>query len=77
MNNKTISELINELPPESLPLAEQFLRFLSAQAKQGKAVQGTRAVNGPRPFGLCAGEFVLPDDFDNPLPDDLLSSFEG
>jgi antitoxin (DNA-binding transcriptional repressor) of toxin-antitoxin stability system len=30
-----------------------------------------------RPFGLCAGEFTVPDDFDDPLPEDLLSAFEG
>lgn len=30
-----------------------------------------------RPFGLCAGEFTVPDDFDAPLPEDLLNSFEG
>jgi prevent-host-death family protein len=31
----------------------------------------------PRPFGLCAGSFAVPDDFDAPLPDDLLREFEG
>ncbi|MEP7125552.1 MAG: type II toxin-antitoxin system Phd/YefM family antitoxin [Byssovorax sp.] len=31
----------------------------------------------PRPYGLCAGEFVTPDDFDAPLPDDVLDAFEG
>ena len=30
-----------------------------------------------RPFGLCAGEFVVPDDFDALLPEDLLNAFEG
>ena len=25
-----------------------------------------------RPVGLCAGEFIVPDDFDEPLPDDVL-----
>jgi antitoxin (DNA-binding transcriptional repressor) of toxin-antitoxin stability system len=30
-----------------------------------------------RPFGLCAGEFTVPDDFNSPLPEDLLSAFEG
>ena len=30
-----------------------------------------------RPFGLCAGEFTVPDDFDAPLPEDILKSFEG
>jgi len=30
-----------------------------------------------RPFGLGAGEFVVPDDFDAPLPEDILNAFEG
>ena len=30
-----------------------------------------------RPAGLCAGEFVVPDDFDDPLPADVLDRFEG
>jgi prevent-host-death family protein len=30
-----------------------------------------------RPFGLCAGEFTVPEDFDAPLPDDILNAFEG
>jgi antitoxin (DNA-binding transcriptional repressor) of toxin-antitoxin stability system len=30
-----------------------------------------------RPFGLCKGEFTVPDDFDLPLPEDILKSFEG
>jgi antitoxin (DNA-binding transcriptional repressor) of toxin-antitoxin stability system len=30
-----------------------------------------------RPFGLCKGEFTVPDDFDAPLPEDLLNVFEG
>jgi hypothetical protein len=30
-----------------------------------------------RPFGLCAGEFTVPDDFDEPLPEEILSAFEG
>jgi prevent-host-death family protein len=31
----------------------------------------------PRPFGLCAGAFTVPDDFDAPLPDGILQEFEG
>jgi antitoxin (DNA-binding transcriptional repressor) of toxin-antitoxin stability system len=31
----------------------------------------------PRPFALCAGEFRVPDDFDAPLPEDILGQFEG
>ena len=30
-----------------------------------------------RPFVLAAGEFTVPDDFDGPLPDDVLAEFEG
>lgn len=30
-----------------------------------------------RPFGLCSGEFILPDDFDAPLPEEILNAFEG
>jgi len=31
----------------------------------------------PRPYGLAAGSFVVPDDFDAPLADSLLHDFEG
>ncbi|HXH71053.1 MAG TPA: hypothetical protein VNI60_12045 [Pyrinomonadaceae bacterium] len=30
-----------------------------------------------RPFGLGKGEFVVPEDFDAPLPDEILASFES
>lgn len=30
----------------------------------------------PRPFGLAAGQIVLSDDFDDPLPEDILGDFE-
>ena len=45
------------------PIAE--IRPLAAEPRQ------------PRPYGLCAGEFVAPDDFDAPLPDDTMAAFEG
>lgn len=31
----------------------------------------------PRPFGLAAGDCVVADDFDAPLPDEILGGFEG
>jgi antitoxin (DNA-binding transcriptional repressor) of toxin-antitoxin stability system len=31
----------------------------------------------PRPYGLCAGEFTVPADFDQPLPEGVLKEFEG
>lgn len=33
--------------------------------------------NGLRPFGLCAGEFTVPDDFDDLLPEEILQDFEA
>lgn len=35
------------------------------------------AIAQPRPFGLCAGQFYVPDDFDQPLSEDILKEFEG
>ncbi len=31
--------------------------------------------NSKRPFGLCKGEFVLPDNFNEPLPNDITDLF--
>ena len=45
------------------PLAE--VRPVPAQANQ------------LRPFGLCAGQFIVPPEFDRPLPDEVLQEFEG
>jgi hypothetical protein len=38
-----------------------------------------RSSNGmaKRPIGLANGEFVVPDDFGAPLPDDVLAEFEN
>jgi prevent-host-death family protein len=49
------------------PLAE--VKPISETTDQG--------VKQPRPFALCEGEFVVPDDFDAPLPEEILSRFEG
>lgn len=50
--------------------------------RDGKPVAELGPVNGggptkTRPIGLCRGEFTVPDDFDAPLPDDVLRDFEG
>ena len=31
----------------------------------------------PIVFGLLEGEAIVPEDFDDPLPDDVLAAFEG
>ena len=35
------------------------------------------SVENLRPFGLCKGEFTVPDNFDAPLPEDIVKAFEG
>ena len=38
-----------------------------------------RSSNGTlkRPIGLAEGEFIVPDDFDAPLPNEALAEFEN
>jgi hypothetical protein len=31
----------------------------------------------PRPIGLAKGQFIVPEDFNAPLPEDVLNAFEG
>ena len=38
---------------------------------------GTRQEEGPRPLGLLRGRIRIADDFDAPLPEDVLADFEG
>lgn len=42
-----------------------------------KIIQIYHQENKLRPLGLCKGEFVVPDDFNEPLPDEILELFEG
>ncbi len=49
--------------------------------KAGKPIAEVKPVASAfktlRPFGLCAGEFSVPDDFDDPLPKDIMERFGG
>ena len=46
-------------------------------ARAGKPVAKIVAIEGPRrrEFGYDEGLFEVPEDFDDPLPDDLLDEF--
>lgn len=63
----------------------QYLRRVEAGEtiviiRQDKAIAELKPIttnNQLRPFGLCTGEFVVPNDFDDPLPEDMLRAFEG
>lgn len=78
MLNVTIDEIQRD-PLKYLRQVEAGATFVILQA--GKPIAELRLIaanSSPlRPFGLCAGEFTVPDDFDSPLPEDLLDAFEG
>ncbi len=46
--------------------------------RRGKAVASLGPPPEPAPlrFGIDEGRFVVPEDFDAPLPDELLAEFE-
>ncbi len=49
-------------------------------AKAGKPVARLMPLAAPKrtiKFGVLAGQISVPDDFDAPLPDELLDLFEG
>ncbi|MCU0535748.1 MAG: type II toxin-antitoxin system Phd/YefM family antitoxin [Hydrococcus sp. Prado102] len=78
MLNVTIDELQRD-PLKYLRQVEAGVTFVILQLD--KPIAELRPVSSNskqlRPFGLCSGEFTVPDDFDAPLPEDLLSTFEG
>jgi prevent-host-death family protein len=49
--------------------------------QSGKPVAEIRPIQSDqlkqRPFGLCSGEFIVPDDFDESLPEYIINEFEG
>jgi prevent-host-death family protein len=49
-------------------------------ASRGKAVARLVPIpkaDSQRRLGIFAGKFVVPNDFDDPLPQELLDAFEG
>lgn len=49
--------------------------------KEGKPVAELKPISHlrkkSRPYGLCAGEFTVPEDFNAPLPQDIIDGFAG
>ena len=59
---------VRVLPPQRQAEVLDFAEFLKGR---------DNAAPEPRPFGLCAGEFAVPEDFDAPLPESELRLFES
>lgn len=77
MSNVTVDEIQRD-PLKYLELVETGEVIVIVRSN--KPIAELRPISSRkqlRPFGLCAGEFTVPDDFDAPLPEALLSAFEG
>ena len=55
--------------------AGETLLILQAETPVAEIKPVPKPASLVRPFALCVGEFSLPDDFDAPLPEDILADF--
>lgn len=69
-------QLIKEIAQAPDFLVEELLDFLLF-AKTRRSQQPLSEQKELRPFALCAGDFIVPPDFNDPLPEDMLRDFEG
>ncbi|MEM8778586.1 MAG: DUF2281 domain-containing protein [Cyanobacteria bacterium P01_G01_bin.49] len=83
-----LNRKLNNLSTEQLNSVYQFVNSL--EHKQpieneipvtnediDRIVASYRQQNKPLPIGLAKGEFVVPDDFNDPLPDEILDLFNN
>jgi hypothetical protein len=80
---------LNNLSPEQLDSVRQFVKSLEHQPLPtdpdypltnediDRIVESYRQQNKQRPIGLAKGEFSVPDDFNDPLPDEILDLFNN
>lgn len=65
--------------PEYLGQVQAGASFVITVAGQPAAelrpVEGAADTREQRPAGLCAGEFTVPEDFDAPLPEEVIADF--
>lgn len=84
-----INRKLNNLSPEQLQSVHQFVESLEPQPTPVNPeypltnddidiiVESYRQQNKPLPIGLAKGEFTVPDDFNDPLPDEILDLFNN
>lgn len=57
--------------------ADETLVVVAANQPVAEIRPVPQPLSDQRPFGLCAGDFTVPGDFDDPLPEEILRDFEG
>lgn len=71
---------IHEAKTQMSKLVEQTQRgreFVIAKAGKPVALLSPIKTRKRRKLGLLDGKFKIPDDFDAPLPDEVIAAFEG
>ncbi len=51
--------------------------LIGGHGKPEAALTSAKAMKPKKRIGLLRGKFKVPDDFDDPLPEELLELFEG
>lgn len=84
-----LNRKLNKLSNEQLDSVRQFIESLEVQPQSihpeppitnediDRIVESYRQQNKQRPIGLAKGEFTVPDDFNDPLPDEILDLFNN
>ena len=83
-----LAQKLDKLSTKQLKSVCQFVEFLEYKQQSvttetsitnediDKIVESYRKQNKPLPICLAKGEFTVPDDFNDPLPDEILDLFE-
>jgi len=70
-----VTAAVEQLPAEKqAALAALVMAWIDATPAQSALPV---APSGRRQAGSAAGQFVIPPEFDNPLPEEILAAFEG
>jgi len=83
MENHAVKLISEEEIKQNLPVylhrvaaGETFI-ITKAGKPMAEIKPATPAFSLLRPVGLCTGEFIVPDNFDDPLPENIIKEFEG
>ena len=74
--NVTVEEMKRDLEGVLHRVLEGETLVVTEEERPVAEIRPIGVVRKPRPFGLARGAFTVPDDFDDPLPEDVLKDFE-
>jgi prevent-host-death family protein len=75
--NVTVEEVKQDLDGVLHRVQEGETLVVTEHDRPIAEIRPVEQVRRPRPFGLAAGTFTVSDDFDDPLPEEILRDFES